>query len=406
MARAPERAIWTTRDVLERSNTTFETTALEPLSLKGKSRPVEAVALGAIGAPACARSPSCPSSTASASCPFSKIAHPREDGIRKLRRARRARRHRQVSRARRSRDRSGGLPVVATACEQYEATTPYFAFRRLLETELDLDLDGSAEANSDRLTSKLEPVAPKVLDWLPLLGDVLDVPVGSTRQVDELQPSFRRARLNGVVEELLANLFDSPTLLLFEEHALDGRGVLGSASPSRHPRAVEADGYLRYQDARAHRLRRCRGNSAHPRTDAVLARFRRRTKEARTGCRRGRRCPPCRCRRDRRTCRWKSLFVRELVAATALEPGQTETLPDNVEGVVAARIDSLAPGDRALLRWASVLGATFSGEIVAHVLEGDPDAALDSESWDRLGEFVRARSISGRLVPFPARADP
>src|SRR5439155_20591381 len=35
-----------------------------------------------------------------------------------------------------------------------------------------------------------------------------------------------------------------------------------------------------------------------------------------------------------------------------------------------------------------VLGASFSGDLVAQVLEGDPDAALDSESWDRLGEFV------------------
>ena len=35
-----------------------------------------------------------------------------------------------------------------------------------------------------------------------------------------------------------------------------------------------------------------------------------------------------------------------------------------------------------------MLGGTFSGELVAKVLAGDPDAALDSESWERLAEFV------------------
>jgi tetratricopeptide (TPR) repeat protein len=82
------------------------------------------------------------------------------------------------------------------------------------------------------------------------------------------------------------------------------------------------------------------------------------------------------------------LFVRELVAATRGETQELDELPDSVEEVVTSRIDSLAPADRALLRWASVLGASFSGELVAQVLEGDADAALDSESWDRLGEFV------------------
>src|SRR3984893_16429693 len=82
------------------------------------------------------------------------------------------------------------------------------------------------------------------------------------------------------------------------------------------------------------------------------------------------------------------LFVQELVAAMRSRDDDMDALPESLEGVVTSRIDSLAPGDRALLRWASVLGPSFSGELIAQVLEGDPDAALDSESWDRLAEFV------------------
>jgi tetratricopeptide (TPR) repeat protein len=41
-----------------------------------------------------------------------------------------------------------------------------------------------------------------------------------------------------------------------------------------------------------------------------------------------------------------------------------------------------------LLRWASVLGVSFSGTLIAEVLEDDPLVAAASEAWDRLGEFV------------------
>src|SRR4029077_10311547 len=46
------------------------------------------------------------------------------------------------------------------------------------------------------------------------------------------------------------------------------------------------------------------------------------------------------------------------------------------------------PAHRCLLGWASVLGTSFSGAVIADVLDGDPTAASDSEAWSRLGEFV------------------
>ena len=57
------------------------------------------------------------------------------------------------------------------------------------------------------------------------------------------------------------------------------------------------------------------------------------------------------------------LFLQEL-ASVGEKAEDAEELPETVEALVATRIDQLAPGDRALLRWASVLGASFSG--VAH----------------------------------------
>jgi adenylate cyclase len=80
------------------------------------------------------------------------------------------------------------------------------------------------------------------------------------------------------------------------------------------------------------------------------------------------------------------LFLQELVASSRAP--EDEALPESVEAVVATRIDKLEPGDRALLRYAAVLGATFSAELVGNVLADDSDASADSDAWDRLGEFL------------------
>src|SRR6059036_1015226 len=71
-------------------------------------------------------------------------------------------------------------------------------------------------------------------------------------------------------------------------------------------------------------------------------------------------------------------------------------MPDTVEALVATKIDRLSPADRALLRWASVLGLSFSGAVIAEVLEGDDTASASSEAWDRLTEFVeRDPNVAG-----------
>ena len=65
------------------------------------------------------------------------------------------------------------------------------------------------------LTPDLEP-------FLPLLADVVDVTVPSTREVDELEPRFRRARLEHCAVQLLRGYISGPSALVFEDaHAMD-----------------------------------------------------------------------------------------------------------------------------------------------------------------------------------------
>ena len=60
------------------------------------------------------------------------------------------------------------------------------------------------------------------------------------------------------------------------------------------------------------------------------------------------------------------LFAEEMARRIAEEGGEGAALPDTVQGVLAARLDSLRPFERRLVQQASVVGRTFwEGSLVA-----------------------------------------
>ena len=128
---------------------------------------------------------------------------------------------------------------ISLRCEQYETSTPYYAFRPFLRSLLDVELNGGAEHNRAALAERLVSVDEELVPWAPLLAAPLDVDVETTPEVDDLDPSFRRARLHGVVSSLLAGLLDSPTLLVLEDvHWMDDASSellrhLGTQLPTR-----------------------------------------------------------------------------------------------------------------------------------------------------------------------------
>ncbi|MGH3126596.1 MAG: ATP-binding protein [Gaiellaceae bacterium] len=393
MARAGEDEVWVSSEAFARGGTSFGSTELEPFQVKGKAEPVHAVVLGDLTAET-ARA----DTRAQDKLPFvdrereravlaASVAPVRmgfgtlvelvgEPGIGKSRLAEELR------------DNCSDMRQIGLRCEQYETSTPYYAFRPFLRSLLQVELNGGGEHNRAALAERLGAIDGELVPWAPLLAAPLDVEVESTPQVDDLDPSFRRARLHGVVSSLLGRLLDSPTLLVLEDvHWMDDASSellrhIGTHLPTRPwltcttRRAVEggfaaAEGTpplpaltlrlepLPVDDAKA-LVRAAAGDRSL--TDEELAAL-----------------------MDRGA--GNPLFLQEL-ASPEQRLDASEQMPDSVESLVATRIDGLAPGDRALLRWASVLGVSFSGAVIADVLEGDPTAASDSEAWDRLAEFV------------------
>jgi tetratricopeptide (TPR) repeat protein len=286
------------------------------------------------------------------------------------------------------RSRAADMRPLSAACEQYKGSTPYFVFRDLLRDVVDVEFDGKPTSNTERLRERLEPVAPELLPWIPLLAVPLDVEVAPTREVEELQPAFRRARLHGVVATLLERLLEEPTLILLEDvHWMDE----ASAELLRHiaGRVLTAKPWLACATRRPDGggFSAAEGTPPVPALTIRLDPLPEEDAKALVVAAAGEALHEHEVAAIMERAGGNPLFLRELVAASGFAETEEE-LPETVEAVVSSRIDRLAPADRTLLRWASVLGHAFPGDVVGDVLAGDPEAAADSEAWDRLGEFV------------------
>jgi class 3 adenylate cyclase/tetratricopeptide (TPR) repeat protein len=392
MARAGEDEVWVSSEAFSRGGALFEASELEPFQVKGKSEPVHAVVLGELvreSTHADRTEDKLPfvdrereravlaASVAPVRMGFGTLVElVGEPGIGKSRLAEELR------------ENCADMRQISLRCEQYETSTPYYAFRPFLRSLLDVELNGGAEHNRAALAERLVSVDVELVPWAPLLAAPLDVDVETTPEVDDLEPSFRRARLHGVVSSLLAGLLDSPTLLVVEDvHWMDDASSellrhLGTQLPTRPwltctTRRAVGGGFAAAEGtpplpALTLRLEPLPEDDARTLVRAAAGDRRLSDADLAALMERGAGNP---------------LFLQELASPDQAREAP-EQMPDTVETLVATRIDGLAPGDRALLRWASVLGGSFSGALIAAVLEGDSTAASDSEAWDRLGEFV------------------
>ena len=384
MGKAQPGQVLTTSELLDRSESTFETVELEPLTLKGIAEPVVAYDVVAVASEVAETDRRLPfvgrerelailsAALGPVRMGFGNIVELiGEPGMGKSRLVEELE------------AQAPDLLAVTATCLQYEASTPYFAFRGLLRSLLELPQNGAAPAV---LRERVEALDSELLPWLPLVALPLDVPVEPTQEVEELQPAFRRARLHGVVEQVLTKLLAGPTLLVVEDvHWMDE----ASSELLRHLASqVSSKPWLLCATRRAVgggfsaaasvppipamtiQLQPLDGAAAQQLVGAAAREGLLQHEVSAITERAG----------------GNPLFLQELVASSGAP--EEEALPESVEAVVAARIDRLPPGDRALLRYAAVLGATFGAGLVTEVLAHDPEASSDSEAWDRLAEFV------------------
>ncbi|HYZ20268.1 MAG TPA: tetratricopeptide repeat protein, partial [Gaiellaceae bacterium] len=263
-------------------------------------------------------------------------------------------------------------------------TVPYGAWRNPLRQLVGVVPDASREVAGAQLASFVTATMPDLAAWLPLLAVPFDAEATSTPEVDALDAERSRHRLQSTVTTFLERMLMMPTLIVVEDaHWLDdaSRLLLRYVAASQTPRPwlllvttrPSADSLVeRGGPGERLELGPLDVDSATALALAVAAEHALSEEALEDIAFRAAGNP---------------LFLRELVAAA--RAGDTGELPESVETLLTTRIDTLAPVDRMLLRYAAVVGPVFRLDLVGEILADDVPEADDLGRWEALGEFVQ-----------------
>jgi class 3 adenylate cyclase len=384
-ARAKPGQILATADVLDRARTRYETDA-QPLIVKGKERPITAYSLGAsLGEKPDEQTAELPlvgrDAELAALADAVNAARMRQQQLVELVGEPGIGKSRLVDELK---QQALGFTQLVARCDQYSSATPYFVLRALLRPLAGITPELDEAAAGAQLAPWVQAVMPDLAPWLPLLAIPFGAEVPPTPEADQIDPAFRRERVQDTVEQFLSRVLMMPTLLILEDmHWADDasrelvRHLTRQAAPrpwllcvTRRP---QGDDLARDVEGHTHLALQPLGDDAARTLVLAAAGARAFSQDAllqlteRSG--------------------GNPLFVRELVAA-ARAGAETGDLPDTVETLILSRIDTLAPENRFLLRNASVIGARFLLELLVAILEGELEDVDDLARWDRLNEFV------------------
>ncbi|MEX0782585.1 MAG: adenylate/guanylate cyclase domain-containing protein [Dehalococcoidia bacterium] len=384
MARARIGDILATRGVPERSRVMFEAEAEPAFMAKGKALPVESVRIGgALGARRVAQAYNLPLIGRAAE--MGVLKEGLESAKKGSGRAVEIRGEPGVGKTKLVEEMLAQLQEYRSfrfISDQYSQRTPYLAFREVVRAVARITSGGQPGGRS--LERAVQRGAPHLAPWLPLLAVVADVEVPATPETDALDPRFRRERLQQTVTGFLEALLTEPAVIVFEDlyfldesslellrHLVarvdDRPWLLLLLNHADSTPLVQPDGANRFHlpleplSPEATQLLALNAVESTPVAPEQLA-----IAQERAG--------------------GNPLFLLELLAAGATT--STGELPDNVEAVIASRIDQLDPFDRRFLRSASVLGSVFSEDLLQRCRSVDQAWDADEEVWHRLSDFI------------------
>ena len=381
MGRAGPGQLFATTSLLDGPDSGFRVLPLPPFSVKGKSKPVNAVVVGAAQRASRRSDADVPPLVG------------RQAEISRLRAALATGRtgHGQIAEIQgppgigksRLADEllamADALTLLVT-CDRYAAGTPYALIDAMLRELLSVPGSAGPQAALAAVADAVNRHAAALRPWLPLLAAVVGADLPPTPEVAALAAEFLRPRLELTVAELIGALLPGPAVMVIEDtQFIDeasasllarlmadvvGRPwlVVFTCTESRQPQLTGAADVrlelepLGRQDATTLLSWETRAAPLLPHQLAAIA-------ERSTG---------------------NPLFARELVRVAA-QADDAAVLPESIEDVVGAQIDCLEPADRDALRAAAVAGMRIDPDLLTDVLGQPPSAG----QWERLGAFVQ-----------------
>ncbi|MEO6714083.1 MAG: adenylate/guanylate cyclase domain-containing protein [Mycobacteriales bacterium] len=366
MSKAGTGEIYTTPAVLARARTAYATELLPPLTLKGKSRPIDVHRVDhVIGASAAAGRAELDfmgreSELAALTSALDNARNGNgevweisgEPGIGKSRLL--------------SEFLAGaaGATVLRVECDQYHSTTPYAPFRRMLRRLAGIADNADPIGAGQTLLNVVGQAAPSLLPWTPLLAAVFDAEVPATPEADLLDPAVRKARQEAETLRLLGAVVPGTLLVVVEDmHLMDEASVdllrhLAIEATSRAWLVVSTT--RRAGDEFALAPLPVRRLHLDPLPDAVVESLVKHATDERP-------LNPHESAMVVTRAGGNPLFVQELLAAVSTG-SSVSALPDSIEGLMAVQVDALQPLDRRVLRVAAVLGVRFDRDVFEEML--------------------------------------
>ncbi len=382
MSSAGSHQIYATPIVLENSRTLFATTPLEPLSVKGKTEPVQAYAVGE------------ESGTRSISTREELPFRGRREEMALLSEALEEVMvgsggvvavvgDRGLGKTRLIKEVAAlepELPILTIRAEPYGTASPYRPFRDPIRKALGIER-GEQRTMARAMARSVRQLDPDLVPYLPMIGDVANVEVDSTPEVDAIDPQFRRDRVADVITRLFEIVHPGPLLMILEEgHLMDEASTELSAKLSRstadHPwlvltTRIAPDGGFEPEDSLVLELEPLDPGHAASVVKAATRDHPLRPHDIETIVHRSGGNP---------------LFLEELLAVVS-EKGSVADLPDSLDALVSAQIDALPPHPKRLLRYASVLGRSFRLSVLDEILS-DEVLTMDQAARDALTGFL------------------
>ena len=388
MARAPAGEMYASAEVISGSRTTFEVSSLEPFMVKGKKFPINALS---VGDPQGSKS-----QRATGGLPLIgrdeelDIAHrclgesPRRATVRWWSWPP-TRAWGRVASSKSSwprRTRTGSFTPNAVSIRRRPRISRSGQLLGEVWGLTDLDPDASEKA----LFELVDTLAPELGPWLSLIGLALGLEIADSVEVSQLEDQFRPVRAMAAIGSLLEATMTDPVVFVVDDtHWMDepSRDLLASlvSGMDRYPwmfvltRSLGAEGFLAPESPSVTRV------ELHPLgLDEARNLIFSATEEAPL--------PPQQVELLARQADGNPLFLVELLQALR-HSGSLEEIPQSVEAMIAARIDTLPLSDRNLLRRLSVLGNGFEMEQVSAVLGMDGEVPQDpGGSLEGLTDFL------------------
>jgi predicted ATPase/class 3 adenylate cyclase len=295
-----------------------------------------------------------------------------------------------------------GLVTFLGAGLSIEQHTPYRAWRDILNGYFGLDGTLSLEERQERVWQQTERIAPEALSRLPLLNELLNLAFPDTERTAALEPALRQQNVAALVISLMRTWAGrQPLVLVLEDaHWLDslswelavqvGRSLLVAGAPllmvlalrplDEHSLPGQQAAVLRglpqtetirlslLQPAEMTALVIDRLALVEEGLPSALADFIRQRAEGN----------PFIAEELLLALREQGVITLEAVVTTPIPlyrcrlqgdlAAAGRQLPDTLQGLILARVDRLPPERQLALKVASVIGRTFSYDLLHHVL--------------------------------------